>query len=105
MNANAKYECEIPACVELTNISSIYNSKEIKIGIFNVSSVGFIMYKIINFQIYPELDSRISESNVGGMEGKKYMGLIIMQSKVMWYNGTTNNMLQKFALMANGHYL
>ena len=136
MSNMIKDNCDIPDFLQLTNISSIYKSRGSKSdldkdrGIFNVTTVRSIIDKLIYNDIYDEVDSNMSDSNVGGRRGRNIRdnlfilkGVIVQALRdnldidislydlskmfdAMWYQETLNDMwdvgLQddKFALMA-----
>ena len=89
MSNKAKDECEIPAFLELTNISSIFKNRGSKNdlnndrGIFNVSAVRSIIDKLIYNDIYEVVDGNMSDSNVGGRKGRNIGdNLFIMASSI-----------------------
>ena len=71
-----KEECEIPKFLELTNISSIYKKKGSKLdlnndrGVFNVMTVRSIIDNLLYNDFYDEIDSSMSDSNVGGRKNR-----------------------------------
>ena len=78
LSNKVKDQCEIPSFLQLANITSGYKSKgsvndlNNDHSLFNVSAVRSIIDKLIYNDIYPEVDSNMSDSNVGGEEGMEY---------------------------------
>ena len=76
LSNKVKDQCEIPSFLQLANITSVYKSKgsvndlNNDRGLFNVSAVRSIIDKLIYNDIYPEVDSNMSDSNVGGRKGR-----------------------------------
>ena len=67
-----KEECQLPAFLEWTNISSIYKNKGVKTdlnndrGVFNVMTVRSIIDNLMYNDFYDIIDQNMSDSNVGG---------------------------------------
>ena len=67
-----KDECQIPAFMEWTNISSIFKNKGLKTdlnndrGVFNVMTVRTVIDNLMYNDYYDIIDQNMSDSNVGG---------------------------------------
>ena len=67
-----KEECEIPAFMEWTNISSLYKHRGLKSdlnndrGVFNVIRARSIIDNLVYNDYYQTIDESMSDSNVGG---------------------------------------
>ena len=71
-----KDECDIPNFLELTNISSIFKNRGSKMdlnndrGVFNVMTVRSIIDNLVYNDYYDEIDSSMSDTNVGGRKNR-----------------------------------
>ena len=71
-----KAECEIPAFLKLTNITSIFKKRGSKTdlnndrGVFNVMTVRSVIDNLIYKDYYDIIDDNMSDSNVGGRRGR-----------------------------------
>lgn len=71
-----KTQLSIPEFFTFTNITSFYKSKGAKNdlendrGVFTVSKIRSILEKLIMQDSYKTIDSNLSDSNVGGRQGR-----------------------------------
>ena len=67
---------QIPDFFQNMSITSLYKNKGIKSsfsnqrGIFNVSKIKSIMDKLLYDDVYPAIDKKLSNSNIGGRKGR-----------------------------------
>ena len=79
-----KDECQIPAFMEWTNISSIYKSKGVKTdlnndrGVFNIITVRSIIDNLMYNDYYDIIDQNMSDSNVGGRRQRNIYSLCMV---------------------------
>ena len=86
-----KDECQIPAFMEWTNISSIYKSKGVKTdlnndrGVFNIITVRSIIDNLMYNDYYDLIDQNMSDSNVGGRRQRNIRDNLFIVYGVMNY--------------------
>ena len=79
-----KEECEIPAFMEWTNISSLYKHRGLKSdlnndrGIFNVIRARSIIDNLVCNDYYQTIDESMSDSNVGGRKERNIRDNLLM---------------------------
>ena len=89
-----KEECQLPAFLELANITSIYKRKGSKLdlnndrGIFTVTCLRTILDKLLYNDFYDEIDSNLSDSNVGGRKKRN------IRDNLFIVYGITNNVIK-----------
>ena len=89
-----KEECQLPAFLELANITSIYKRKGSKLdlnndrGIFTVTCLRTILDKLLYNDFYDEIDSNLSDSNVGGRKKRN------IRDNLFIVYGIINNAIQ-----------
>ena len=89
-----KEECQLPAFLKLTNITSIYKNKGSKLdlnndrGIFSVTCLRSIMDKLMYNDFYETIDNNLSDSNVGGRRNRN------IRDNLFIVYGIINNAIQ-----------
>ena len=84
-----KDECEIPAFMKMTNITSIFKNKGSKSdlnndrGVFNVITVISIIDNLIYNDFYSIIDENMSDSNVGGRRDRNIRDNLFIVNGVM----------------------
>ena len=84
-----KDECEIPAFMKMTNITSIFKNKGSKSdlnndrGVFNVITVRSIIDNLIYNDFYSIIDRNMSDSNVGGRQNRNIRDNLFIVNGVM----------------------
>ena len=85
---NVKSQCDIPAFLEMTNITSIFKNRGIKSdlnndrGVFTVMTVRSVIDNLIYNDFYDTLGKNMSDSNVGGRRARNIRQFVYCQ----WYH-------------------